>query len=125
MTVDAAEVVVLRPEPGAPLRARRFVQAALLDRVRPDVCDTAVLLASELVTNAVLHGRSPLSVEVSAGPGVVRVAVGDENSRLPVARPGVPGALDGRGLLIVGALASAWGVEVRPLGKAVWFELPA
>jgi hypothetical protein len=76
------------------------------------------------VTNAVLHGRSEVCVEVEVLDAVVRIAVFDENSRHPSPVSEDPNALDGRGLALVDAVASSWGVEDRPLGKAVWFELP-
>jgi anti-sigma regulatory factor (Ser/Thr protein kinase) len=86
-----------------------------------------MLLLSELVTNAVLHGRSEVCVEVDGAAGVdggvVRISVLDENSRHPVQVAQDPDALDGRGLALVQAVADRWGVEQRPMGKAVWFEL--
>ena len=86
-------------------------------------CDDALLITSELVTNAVLHGRSEVSVEVEALGRLLRISVFDENSRHPKPVSDDPDALDGRGLALVDALAERWGVEDRPMGKAVWFEL--
>ena len=104
--------------------ARRFVrQQCLALRLAAQRCDDAVLLTSELVTNAVLHGRSEVCVEVSGSGDGMRVAVLDENSRRPVMVAEDPDALDGRGLALVQAVADRWGVEERPIGKAVWFEL--
>ncbi len=113
---------------GAELRsvraARRFVQEHCRVLALSDaLCDDALLLTSELVTNAVLHGRSEVCVEVGVADGRVRVAVVDENSRRPAPVPEDPDALDGRGLALVDALADRWGVEERSGGKAVWFEL--
>ncbi|MDP9101898.1 MAG: ATP-binding protein [Actinomycetota bacterium] len=122
--MSSAAVMTLPPEPRSVGAARRFVQhhcdVAHLDA---DSCENALLLTSELVTNAVLHGRSELSVEFSLGPHRVHVAVVDENSRLPVPVPEDRDALDGRGLVLVRAISSAWGVQERGLSKAVWFEL--
>jgi anti-sigma regulatory factor (Ser/Thr protein kinase) len=106
--------------------ARRFVtEQCRCAGLSDDCCDDAVLLTSELVANAVLHGRSEVEVEVEveAAAGSLRVWVADENSRHPVAVPEDPDALDGRGLSLVDALARRWGVQDRSLGKAVWFEL--
>ena len=91
---------------------------------------TAALLATELVTNAVVHGRAAPGREVGVryvlGPGVLRVEVSDGGGAMPVRQTGVdPEADGGRGLLLVEALADAWGVEARAqgIGKTVWFEL--
>lgn len=104
--------------------ARRFVSerctAAGLSRQSRD---DALLITSELVTNAVLHGRSEVCLEVEASTALLRVSVLDENSRHPVAVVEDPDALDGRGLALVSALAVRWGVQERALGKAVWFEV--
>lgn len=104
--------------------ARRFVHARCAALGLPrETCDDALLLTSELVTNAVLHGRSRVRVDVVAVPGRVRVEVGDDNSRLPERAAQDAGALDGRGLAILDELAAAWDVEPRAIGKVVWFEV--
>jgi anti-sigma regulatory factor (Ser/Thr protein kinase) len=104
--------------------ARRFVaeRCAALG-LSGERCDDALLLTSELVTNAVLHGRSGVEVRLSTTARRVRIEVADENSRRPQPVPEDPDALDGRGLALVDAVALRWGVEARPIGKAVWFEL--
>ena len=105
--------------------ARRFVREQLAGfRLSDPVRDEVLLLASELVTNAILHGRSELRIEVACVDFHVRVTVHDENSRYPVVVSEDPDALDGRGLALVDVLSSAWGVEQEPGGKAVWFERP-
>ncbi len=88
-----------------------------------DLTDTAQLLTSELVTNAVIHGRSPVTVTTVLDDGLLRVEVSDDNSRHPEMRLTDDRALDGRGLHIVALLAARWGVTDQPLGKTVWFEL--
>ena len=111
---------------GAVASARGFVR----DRCRelgldPDTVDTVELLTSEVVTNAILHGRSEARLRVSGGPGRLRVEVADENSRHPQPQEADPEALDGRGLAILEMLAARWGVGDRPAGKVVWFEVGA
>jgi len=104
--------------------ARRFVaERCAAAGLSADRCDDALLLTSELVTNAVLHGRSEVEVVVASTARRVRIEVADENSRRPQPVPEDPNALDGRGLALVDAVALRWGVDDRPLGKAVWFEL--
>jgi anti-sigma regulatory factor (Ser/Thr protein kinase) len=115
---------VLPAELSSVRSARRFVaEWCAAAGLTADRCDDALLLASELVTNAVLHGRSEVVVEVETSGRRVRVIVADENSRRPQPVPEDPNALDGRGLALVDAVAVRWGVDERPLGKAVWFEL--
>lgn len=111
--------------PTSPSAARRFVQDALVDMGERDAEDIAVLLASELVTNAVLHGEAPISLQVSCTKELLRVEVTDSSSTKPAPRQAGPGAVSGRGLDLVDALSSAWGVDQHAdNGKAVWFELP-
>lgn len=90
--------------------------------------DTVVLVVAELATNAVLHGRVPgrdfaLSLSHDEGRGVVRIEVTDTHPVLPTRR--TPGTDEdgGRGLLLVDALATDWGVHDRlGPGKTVWAE---
>jgi len=85
--------------------------------------DTAVLLVSELVTNAVRHAGGPCALVVTFGDDVVELCVEDGQPEAP--RPREARLLDesGRGFLLVGALADGWGVRAIPGGKATWFLL--
>ena len=116
--------IALAPVAASARSARRFVGRALDDaHVEWDVIDTVVLLTSEVVTNAVVHARSPIEVTVEIGSHAVRVQVCDE----------LPGLRDepdrsrhgGRGLVLVAAMASHWGISARgaAAGKSVWFEV--
>jgi anti-sigma regulatory factor (Ser/Thr protein kinase) len=90
-----------------------------------DVADVATLLTSELVTNALTHGESPVTVAVSVSGGTLRVEVHDRSRILPAPWP-VIGSVDaetGRGLLLVEKLATDWGFYRTPGGKAVYFIL--
>ena len=82
-----------------------------------------VLLTSEAVTNAFVHGRSAARLTVSVRTGRVRVEVADDNSRHPRQVEQDDEALDGRGLLLMTGLALRWGVRDEPVGKTVWFEV--
>jgi anti-sigma regulatory factor (Ser/Thr protein kinase) len=115
----------LEASPEAPRLARRFVGTALNDRsVPPAACETAALLVSELVTNAVVHTETPdIEVEVRCADGPVRVEVRDRSARLPEMREHAPDEAQGRGLEIVDALAARWGSVHDGDGKAVWFEI--
>lgn len=104
--------------------ARRFVSDTLdVAAVASDIADAAVLLTSELTTNAILHARSDLTVIVRLDDGVIRVEVADDNPRLPSPSFIPVEALSGRGLNLVQAVASSWGIEKHEDGKTVWFEL--
>lgn len=84
------------------------------------------LLVSELVTNACRYGTEPgdsVAVAISASTGGAQIQVHDATRRRPHLKPHNPARQRGRGLLIVEAVASNWGVADRPLGKIVWAEL--
>lgn len=108
-----------------PAAARRFVRAALESvETEPVVVETAELLTTELVTNAIVHVGCKSQLFIRAVGGVVRVEVTDPDDRLPSMAAPSTDALNGRGLIIVNGLASAWGVEAtEDRGKTVWFEL--
>ena len=89
-----------------------------------EVACTAMLLASELITNALEHGSGAITVLVTTRPDQVRVEVTDESPMRPTARTANAEDENGRGLLIVEHLATAWGMEPLPDGgKSVWFDL--
>jgi anti-sigma regulatory factor (Ser/Thr protein kinase) len=116
----------LRPEALAASSARRFVRS-LLDRWQLlELSDVAELCVSELVTNAVLHARTPIQVEVRAGAGSLHVDVCDSGGgRIDLLPPEEPGESleSGRGLYIVQALSARTGVKPSRGGTCIWFEL--
>ena len=91
------------------------------------VGDTAELLCSELVTNAVVHAKTSVELYASFEAGCLHVDVHDRAAREPRPRAVRPGEDEGgRGLTIVASLASSWGVQTPDGdGKTVWFELSA
>jgi anti-sigma regulatory factor (Ser/Thr protein kinase) len=109
-----------------PACARRIVRRTLTaeSNVNADAVETAVLLTSELVTNAIVHGSEDPTLLLDVSDDRIHIEVVDCEPTVEL----VPRTIDvmrqrGRGLAIVDALASTWGVEPRLLGKAVWFEL--
>lgn len=111
--------MALDAEATTPRRAREAVAEVLAE----EPCLPELLLCvSEVVTNAVVHTRSPRRLRVTQRPGAVRVEVTDGDPRRPVVRPDDPTASSGRGLRIVEQLAARWGTEPTGGGKAVWFE---
>jgi anti-sigma regulatory factor (Ser/Thr protein kinase) len=116
--------IVLPCGPEAAGQARRIVaEACTRANITADSRDSALLCTSELVTNAIVHGRSDVRLNVLVDAARLRIEVGDDNSRQPALQPVDDGALDGRGLFIVDLLASRWGVRDDAIGKVVWFEL--
>lgn len=92
--------------------------------VDSEIADLALLLTSELVTNAVVHGHGDPVVEVRTTVAVVWVGVEDPDSRFPQVQRVDSGALGGRGLHLVDSLARDWGaVSIAGDGKTVWFNL--
>ncbi len=85
--------------------------------------DVARLLVSELVTNAVLHARTKLSLTVDRGDTSVSIHVADSNPILPVMRSHNTDAGTGRGLHVLDRMASRWGSHNVDGGKIVWFEI--
>ncbi|WP_435878651.1 ATP-binding protein [Streptomyces werraensis] len=118
----------LAAHPGSPAQARRLTRARLTGwSVCEDTCDTAALVVSELVTNAIVHTASSHVVcELHDGDDLLRIAVRDEGCA-----PGRPRANTrqqpeeehGRGLLLVDALCRAWGAHEHGPGLLVWAEL--
>jgi anti-sigma regulatory factor (Ser/Thr protein kinase) len=124
MTV--AEPQTLPHTLAAPALARRYLASKAV-AWPADLLGLVVLLTSELVTNAVVHGLGPVQLMLIDDGVRLRVEVSDgETGSLPLApRPPDPVDASGRGLLIVDRLAEHWGYQSRrtPPGKIVWFEL--
>jgi anti-sigma regulatory factor (Ser/Thr protein kinase) len=127
---DAGDIVEsttrsLQANRRAPSEARRHVVEACTGWPESAV-KVARLLTTEVVTNAVIHGAGDVGLAVTVEERMLRVEVSDESPELPVLVPLVnPAQRGGRGLQILTAMATAWGVEPRddPPGKTVWFEL--
>lgn len=127
-------------DPRAARVARTTVRAALNSHGMAEVLDVVELLTSELVTNAYLHAKGPVSLRLTAlGEGRLRVGVWDSHSYIPApfakppgdrVPPGSVGAVGGRGLFLVQEFADAWGgwslgdgLLDRGAGKLLWFEV--
>jgi anti-sigma regulatory factor (Ser/Thr protein kinase) len=88
-----------------------------------ELTDRAVLLVSELVTNAILHGAGRPQVTVELFDDGARISVADDDPSLPYRAPAGADATSGRGISIVEGIADEWGAEARGTGKRVWFEV--
>lgn len=113
----------LTPSGASASTARQFVAATLLRWDLSDLLDAVELATSELVTNAVLHARTGIRLEVVRDGDGVRIQVSDDSDALPVQRTYGGDATTGRGLSLVHALAREVGVEVSRGGKTVWFTI--
>ncbi|WP_149182530.1 ATP-binding protein [Streptomyces sp. TRM49041] len=127
---DVMHVFPLPHAPGAASITRRRVRAVLTDwRLSADVADDVLLLASELLTNALVHALPPATLRLSQvlvdGLGAVRVEVTDAGPATPAGQP-APG-LDpdehGRGIGIVMALSARCGVRERADGTSRWADV--
>ncbi|MFD5317570.1 SpoIIE family protein phosphatase [Streptomyces sp. NPDC127098] len=121
----ASERVVFRrlsPRAESVREARGLTRETLEAWELPDLCDTAELLVSEVVTNAVRYAERPVTVRLLR-MDVLRCEVGDDVPQLPRLRQAGPADEGGRGLYVVERLASQWGATRLSTGKLVWFEL--
>ena len=111
----------LEPTPTAARQARAFLgeHAGALSQA---AADAATVCASELVTNGVLHARTPLVFGVTAGERLL-VTVADQSDGRPYTPDQDDERASGRGILLVDALADQWGIDDTVEGKTVWFTI--
>ncbi|MGW2591342.1 SpoIIE family protein phosphatase [Streptomyces sp. NPDC001515] len=127
--ITARAAATFEPVGRSVATARAFVRDTLQGWGYTDVVDDAVVLTSELVTNAVVHAGTAANVLCLRTEDGVRVEVSDHypEREIPLQSTGLdigsPDRENGRGLLLCAALASRWGVEYSPTHKHVWFQL--
>ena len=110
----------------SPAQARRQVTRFVEENDVLGRASVALLVLSELVTNAVLHGREPIQVCVSRHPDALRIEVSDGDTHTSQIAPQAredPERAGGRGLQIVNSLAREWGITTSDGGKTVWAEV--
>lgn len=113
----------LVPDPMSARAAREVMEAALQPWGDEEATEVAVLLTTELVTNAIVHAQTDFALRVSTHSERLRVEVSDSSSD-PPRLIAVHGLEDhGRGLHLVDVLSQSWGVDWRNDHKVVWFEL--
>lgn len=124
-TADDSPVLsrVHLPVPAAIAAARGLVRDTLSAWGLHSISDDAVLVTSELATNAVRHGSSPFRTAIVRSAGVVRIAVEDGSSARPEHVRALPDDEEGRGMAIVDALSQESGCDPTPDGKVVWADL--
>ena len=113
------------PTAEAPRAVRAWIRGLLRDERHAPLEHAACLVVTELVTNAVLHARTPMCVAIELRGDGLRLSVADQNPHQPALRTYDNDATTGRGLHLIDVLADRWGLEERPGGKAVWCELVA
>ncbi|MDA0160625.1 MEDS domain-containing protein [Solirubrobacter ginsenosidimutans] len=110
----------------APGRARDLLVDALRHLGHDgELLDDARLVVTELAANAVVHASSSFSVSVREEGSSVRILVGDRSPVAPAMREASVTRLSGRGMQLIAAVATRWGVVFTPDGKVVWAELSA
>lgn len=118
--------VLLASRPESAATARRLAQVVVLRHwgLSPKMTEDAVLLASELVGNAVRHtGARVFGLRMRRRRGWIRVEVRDPSRGLPCVMPVQEMDVSGRGLFLVDKLSDRWGVDLLPRGKTTWFEM--
>jgi anti-sigma regulatory factor (Ser/Thr protein kinase) len=120
---DDGIVALLPPRPASAGVARELVAWQLRDWQVEDLCENAALIITELVANAIRYARTDVKVRVQHLENGIRLEVSD-GSTLTL-RPRQAGAHEetGRGLLLVEALSSRYGVDADERGKCVWAEV--
>lgn len=111
------------PRPSSVGQARRMIRDLLADAGREDLVETAELLVSEIVTNALVHAGTPIDVEVCFVGGGLRIEISDGSPHVPSPRGYGPSAGTGRGLMLLEELVEDWGVLPEDPGKTVWFHI--
>ncbi|MFI9027912.1 PAS domain S-box protein [Streptomyces sp. NPDC053560] len=102
---------------------RRFLRQHLEAWGLAGLADTALLLASELLTNGVRHAEGPIGLRVWHSVRELGVEISDNSVPRPRARLAESMEESGRGLILVETLAAAWGTRPTTVGKTVWFTL--
>lgn len=118
---------LLPAHPRSAAVARRHVKAVIHACHLGVDGDVAVLLTSELITNALRHGLREEAIElvITSAGNWMRVCVHDNSRSAPVLVRRSPDAEDGRGLELLASLSASWGFEQTATGKAVYFTLVA
>ena len=116
--------LALAASPASVAESRRFLRRTLRDWDADGLEWSATQALSELVTNAVLHAGTDVTVALALGrDGVLRLEVRDGSARIPQQRRYGAQATTGRGIALVDGLSDRWGVEPSGGGKTVWCEL--
>jgi anti-sigma regulatory factor (Ser/Thr protein kinase) len=119
--VECSQLFV--PVPLAARAVRRFVSQTLDAWALGELDSDAMIVVSELASNALLHASCPFRVSIRRFESTVRIEVEDLSPEPPRRCDVAVDALGGRGVALVAALSTRWGTEKAPDGKVVWAEL--
>ncbi len=130
-TLDAADhgawsaTATFPPQPCNVARARRLTRTALAAWGAARLSDSAELLVSELVTNALRYGKGAISITLALTDAALQISVADFGRGLPQPREATEEDSHGRGLAIVTSLCQHWTVTTRLTGKTVscWLDV--
>jgi hypothetical protein len=125
LPVPPRRTLTLSPSSTAPARSRQFAHDTCAEWGVERIASLAELVASELVTNGVMHARTTLYLTLRMSDDTLTVALRDGDPR-PMYRPdpsGRPADEHGRGLLLLDAMADAWGSSPTADGKVVWANI--
>ncbi|MDQ1674176.1 MAG: phosphoserine phosphatase RsbU/P [Frankiaceae bacterium] len=124
MTGSSVLSLTLPPVARSARDGRRFIVRTLTDWHCDALVDAAALLASEVITNAVMHARTPLTVSIQRTQlGHVQIEVSDGSPLEPRRRAAAADATTGRGVGLLEELATSWSVRTTESGKTVTFTL--
>ena len=122
MDLDAR--LMLRGDLRSPIEARRFVARTLTPLLGREDVETAMLVTSELVTNAALHAGTECEIELRGTPGGLVIKVSDFDKQVWLKGNAFGAEMTtGRGLRMLEVLSRRWGIEPWAQGKTVWCEL--
>jgi anti-sigma regulatory factor (Ser/Thr protein kinase) len=126
MAEQARAELGMPPDPTAPAYVRQWLRDMLDGSgLATDVLSDTLLVVDELVTNSVLHAATPIVVALEYSPNACRCSVSDKCATGPLPRIVERADGSGRGLRLVNAIATAWGVERSDAGTTVWAEISA
>ena len=116
---DEREVFAVPYDATGPVAARRFVRRFASDYTLGDA-EVLELIASELVTNAIVHGAAPVQLILRYEDGETTIEVADGDTDVDNVRRADRAEAGGKGLHLVASLAKRWGTRPSPTGKTVW-----
>jgi anti-sigma regulatory factor (Ser/Thr protein kinase) len=124
MSVPARLSLQLPPMAHSASQGRHFVVETLQQWRLDSLVDSAALLSTEVITNAVLHARTPVAVSLERiGDDCVQISVSDGSTFVPRLRQSTADSTNGRGLDLLDRLSASWSVITTSFGKTVQFTL--